>query len=1395
MAKQTLTFVALPNGTTGSGHLRLSVYLTPRLSGSAKLQSFPDFLNWTQLIKSHGLKFKLISGANTATVPVDRSPLRPDLWSTIFKADTFVEKYRVPQLDQRLMVSYPARDAMSFVKYAYQTISSHVFQSNQEGEYRILYDVLEELIFRDGKDSTLDAVLSDYRVQLWRQQQGNLGIQPGRVSRINRMGAAMAAKIPPDGIPTSLTIPPQTRDAATQFALFHNMPPAPNRPPLPRKPGDFAKTLDFHRALSVLNSYPSLLRALGLVFDLEVPGTLCPLSPSTPGGDYAAVAIQKVVPGFKPSLAPTYFLPSTAYLRTAADFAAAPATASIDLPNQNYIAGDVIDGFLALSPDFFHLTEIDLDGGLLQLLALADTVAFANFKNDNNNPTAVEQVLPALRSGGISLMADGRAIQLLQSIRDNQSFDSALQSNSAPPRPFTARDLVRGYRIDIRPASGKQWYSLHRRNGTYTFGADGSIVVHTRDEEGFTQLAAAQPADDPTRPTDTVAQAAGAPQPGTDVFVHERVARWNGWSLSVQRPGGAINRSPDPSRSLDPDPTLNQPKTPFKMVAAFEPVPGTLPKLRFGEQYQLRARTVDLAGNSVSLDHQADPALVVPSQTPLPYLRFEPVPHPVVVLREPLEQGASLDRLVIRSYNTDPSLDSVASTESDQRHVVPPRAAVRMAERHGMLDSAAGKLRGDAATYAMITSLDKGEIPVSNGVPIDPRAQAATPYLPDPIARGAAFRDLPKTPGDTYGTIQKNALSYARLPDVEPEEGSVTFIDFGTAWPARLPFRLAVVEGRRAPAWDASHRVLTVYLPKAFQGEIPLSCYLNPGDLSLMGVWTWLRELFEAAELQSLTFAGGPVGSADLFARLTRFTLEGGHPMITPSRTVTLVHAVQQPIGQPDFTILPVIRPSQLGKTGALANAFAPLTAWRGIESHSAALLGALHIHGASTAQIDIQAAWREFVDDPSQPAPQKLAASSHVEKIELLTLDGGQIFADASEERMVATYIPQGDTLWFSAPSDSIPGMSAPSSVAAPVHQFSDTKHRRVKYQAIATSRFQEYFAGSGLTFTRAGERVMVNVPSSARPAAPQVLYAVPIYGSEQQTTTNVKTEVRRGNGVRVYLQRPWYSSGEGELLGVILWPESQPSPDTPTREKFKSFFTQWGLDPIWKTELLQPVPATWDFPEAAAQAGSLSLEETALPVDVAGHCVAFDAQRKLWYCDIIFDTTSVYRPFVRLALARYQPHSLPGTELSHVVLADFAQLAPDRSAALSVDPSDPRQGRVFVGGLAPEGPIKPVFTVTVERRMANVVSDMGWEAAPAALVAVTQDPPGSGNADAVLWSGTVAFTKTPVQGQFRVVVREFEILPIDSPPAFVHEGNTFGERLVYAAILPYDFPSSGKS
>src|SRR4029077_7399494 len=118
---------------------------------------------------------------------------------------------------------------------------------------------------------------------------------------------------------------------------------------------------------------------------------------------------------------------------------------------------------------------------------------------------------------------------------------------------------------------------------------------------------------------------------------------------------------------------------------------------------------------------------------------------------------------------------------------------------------------------------------------------------------------------------------------------------------------------------------------------------------------------------------------------------------------------------------------------------FAPVTAWRALQSHHAFLLGGMRIHGASTSKIDIQGVWREFFDRTSDTGPVIRPASAHVETIDLPSLEPGSIPADAKGDRYTAVYIPEVDTLWFAATFDSLPGVQTPFELSAPMHRFSD--------------------------------------------------------------------------------------------------------------------------------------------------------------------------------------------------------------------------------------------------------------------------------------------------------------------------------------------------------------------
>src|SRR5262249_49612991 len=112
--------------------------------------------------------------------------------------------------------------------------------------------------------------------------------------------------------------------------------------------------------------------------------------------------------------------------------------------------------------------------------------------------------------------------------------------------------------------------------------------------------------------------------------------------------------------------------------------------------------------------------------------------------------------------------------------------------------------------------------------------------------------------------------------------------------------------------------------------------------------------------------------------------------------------------------------------------------------------------------------------------------------------------------------------------------------------HEFHDTRYRSVTYTATATTRFREYFPNSlkrpDSDFTRVSVPVTLDILNTARPAAPRVLYVLPTFGWRQKTEGTRSFSNRGGGGLRVYLDRPWFSSGEGELLGVVLWQCSPP-------------------------------------------------------------------------------------------------------------------------------------------------------------------------------------------------------------------------------------------------------------
>lgn len=1469
MIDQTVLFTIIPRGITlQKGASPVSVIVSPRLRGSDQLGSFPDWLNWTEKLKSNGLTLVILCGPNVIEVPIDRPVLQPRLWAALFKEDTYVRSHEFPDYTDRGLQTYSMRSVLSAIKGIYQSSAVDLALPEEAGMDRRKERGNRAVLA--GKLKGLAVHWDGQQAKEWRAHERIMNRETLYVANklmMNQGGSSPL--IDEEGLYITAQGSVAQSQAARSFAVYHHMPtPAQAQNPVQI---DENKALDFHQVISSLNSYPALLRSLGLVFDLELPAWFVA---DTPAGGYGKLSVGKVLMNWET----TTRLPETetAYINLPIGANRIFMTAPLALEDPATPFNAI--GLVGLNPDNFGLAQVDVDGALHKAIITAETF---NPPDPNSgeparnlfpkaapepapNPEIYDRdaTLPALRSGGFSLYADRKGALLFQNMTQSKAFSETAEKGQKQPRPFFAEDLLRGYRIDVWDSHTNSWHSLHRRTGIYTIGEE--TYAPEGEEEGFVQSAAMQPAP-----------GAAAGPDGSDLYVHETIARWSGWSLSVPTPGKHLSRYGDPDKAVPPDNDPagdyleDQPITPFKMTVDYRIVKGSLPRLAFGRRYRLRARYVDLAGNSLAHD---DPlAHVLSLGMGLPrgpegrrYLRFEPVNAPQIVIREAAaltEPGSAVDRLVIRTWNDGIANDAIpADTTAADRHLLPPRISVEMGEQLGMFDDNAGKLKSDPATWQLIAARDAGElnqapIAIAGGAPqtfpVEPgEIIAALPYLPDPLAEGAALRDLPGTPQSVLARVglatAAGSIPCTPLSGVNPRPGSATLISFdgGNGWMSRAGIRLALAEpapdqaGAR-PHWDPDGRCLTVYLPKGEIAIVPLSSFQTPEGLELMGQWSWLRQYIELITL----FAPQPQylqpgAAVDRINHILQRVVEGGHWMLNPPLLLTLVHAVQQPLGEPRFVALnvdhkddPPDMPSQPEKwqTAAARDEsdpidMSPMTAWRGFGATDAHLLGGLKIHAPSSGQIDLLAEWSEPVDDVSQESWQMVSRAAHVETIPVPAMQEGYLEASGKEHRLVGYYDSENGQIAFVRKGDRggpvVDGASATYFLdAAPRHQFNDSRRRKVSYTAVASSRYREYFPGDAtqeenglapLDFTRRSAPIVVDVPASARPLAPTVQYVLPTFGWQRQMDTNIRRSVRFGGGLRVYMDRPWFSSGEGELLGVALWSGYNGSLNEATRDRFKPYFTQWGMDPIWQSASLGGVPSTYNFPNAVAQDYKVALEERSARsaggnpgwVNVVGFPANYDPERKLWFADLtVQPDTDTYMPFVRLALVRYQPHALPEARISRVTLADFAQITPGRSALVTVHPDSPGQLRVVISGVAPRGPGPVVqgrpsnplkdqrptrIRVRVQVNPEQIASDLAWRdlAAPAVQVSPLFDGYPNEHPDLAMWAGLVTFAPGRPPGAYRLLIEEHENLSANYTVANQYAFDQPG-RLIYAEAI----------
>jgi hypothetical protein len=685
-----------------------------------------------------------------------------------------------------------------------------------------------------------------------------------------------------------------------------------------------------------------------------------------------------------------------------------------------------------------------------------------------------------------------------------------------------------------------------------------------------------------------------------------------------------------------------------------------------------------------------------------------------------------------------------------------------------MVDTAAG--RPDPSRYQMLADRDRADLS-GVGTP-DPRqphqryvaGDLPVTWLPDPICRGGAVTGLPGGP--------------AKVRFDPPLLGS---------WPNVQSARIQLADGAAGSSWNPLLRLLTLSVPRGEIATVALSSFVDSGDVPLLGQVGWLTD-------------------TDVIAAASADVQAGQAWQMTPPRTLTLVNAVRTPTTAPSLLTIgnDSSHPRSVGSTG-----------------HS--LVGNAQVHRPSTGLLALVATRTDPVDDLAVPAPTTVTTVSRPPLRENDTsgtgpapalpiaydpdpVTGSQVsfaathilgdtrrhqvsYAVEATTRYLEHFVQRGSvTFAGTAPValstvGIVPGTAAVRSLDGAVAYTPDTDFK-VDTQAgtIARTSASAIPDGSPVEValvappvTKVGNSITLDLPSTARPAAPQVAWVVPTFGWTDQTTNLglQHTRTRGGGGLRVFLERPWYSSGTGEQLAVVL----ATAPVAAGDQQLRDVVTQLGTDPIVRTEAVSAgFPAVGQFPLATANKPNLTIPElTGRGVAVAIHDVQWDGDRQRWACDIVLPPGRVYQPFVHLALARYQPNSLPGVELSAVARLEWAQLAPDRSATVLLDALDLTKVTVTVNGWSTTGTDavrnQPnAVSVILQTTSSLTPGDLDWTTVgPVA----GQSLPATGRPDGTTsWTGVVRLPKARLLTTYRLVITE-------------QEQYTGGGRLVYSDAI----------
>ncbi len=316
--------------------------------------------------------------------------------------------------------------------------------------------------------------------------------------------------------------------------------------------------LDFHQVISGMGDHGGLLRALGLVVELTVP---------LPSGTFPATV--RLVPAWTPKLAqnPPKSATFNVMPYTMLDPTGWPAPR---LDNTRVTAGHLqfeLEGH-------FTPVEVDTEGAGLKLLDLARTLWSLEVNGSTTSTTSPVSSLPALRQGGLSVAQLDRAWALAN---PGTGLLGNAESMNAGAEATPSVDPIVGPRT-WPEASGSTSTTSGGSAGSNCAPAAHPTPMATGTRRAATCWVRAAPGLRSPSPKATKARfqrlrrARRRPGP-SDLYLHETLFHWTGWSLVGARPGKTLARAPIYRWSTNP-PTRPLPIATFLCRSTTWPHPG-----------------------------------------------------------------------------------------------------------------------------------------------------------------------------------------------------------------------------------------------------------------------------------------------------------------------------------------------------------------------------------------------------------------------------------------------------------------------------------------------------------------------------------------------------------------------------------------------------------------------------------------------------------------------------------------------------------------------------------------------------------------------------------------------------------------------------------------------------